>query len=82
MMHATLRMLFVEFMTRTALLNVISTSESSTVASESQTADGIKDRKLVLVAKNQAGRLLQQISQLGHSVEAGRDSNSAGRETR
>jgi hypothetical protein len=55
-MHDTLRMLFVELMTGAALLDVISTSEISTVASESHTADGIKDRKLVLVAKNQAGR--------------------------
>jgi hypothetical protein len=72
-MHDTLRMLFVGLMTGTALLDVMSTSETSTVASESHTADGIKDRKLVLVAKNQAGRLRQQ--KLGHFVKAGRGNN-------
>jgi hypothetical protein len=75
MVHDTLRMLFVELMAGTALLDVMSTSETSTVASESDTADGIKDRKLVVVAKNQAGRLRQQITQLGHFVNAGRGSN-------
>jgi hypothetical protein len=73
MMPDTLRVLFVELMTGTALLDVLSRSETSTVASESHTGDGIKDRKLVLVAKNQAGR--QQITQLGHFVNAGRGSN-------
>jgi hypothetical protein len=75
MMHVTSRMLFVELMTGTALLDVMSTSETSTVASESDTADGIKDRKLVLVANNQAGRPRQQITQLGHFVKARRGSN-------
>jgi hypothetical protein len=38
----------------------MSTSETSTVASESYTTDGIKFRKLVLVAKKHAGRMRQQ----------------------
>jgi hypothetical protein len=48
-------MLFVELMTGSVLIEVKTTSETSTVASH-----GIKDRKLVLVVKNQAGRLRQQ----------------------
>jgi hypothetical protein len=69
------RYIIVELMTGTALLDVMSTSGTSTVASESDTPDGIKDRKLVLFAKNQAGRLRQQITQLGHFVKARRGSN-------
>jgi hypothetical protein len=53
MMHDTICMIFVELMTGTALLGVMSSSETSTVASETSTANGIKDRKLVLVAQNQ-----------------------------
>jgi hypothetical protein len=68
MVHDALCMLFVELMTGTPLLRVMSTSETSTVASESHTSDGIKDRKLVLVAKNQANRLRPQITQLGHLI--------------
>jgi hypothetical protein len=75
MMHVTSRMLFVEFMTGTAMLDVMSTSETSTVASESDTADGIEDRKLVPVAKNQAGRMRQHIIQPDHFVKARRGSN-------
>jgi hypothetical protein len=68
-------MLFVELMTGTALLDVMRTSETSTVASESHTADGIKDCKLVLVANNKADRLRPQRTQLGRFVKAGRGSN-------
>ncbi len=69
------RNIIVELMTGTALLDVMSTSETSTVASESDIADGIEDRKLVPVAKNQAGRMRQQIIQLDHFVKARRGSN-------
>jgi hypothetical protein len=47
-------MLFVELMTGTAWLDVMSASEVSTVASESYTANGIKDRELVFVAREQS----------------------------
>jgi hypothetical protein len=57
-MNDTLRMLFVELMTGTAWLEVMSTSEVSTVAFESYAANGIKDRKLVLVAREQSSKKL------------------------
>jgi hypothetical protein len=43
-------------------------------------SDGIMDHKQVLVTRNQADKLLQQTTELGNFVIAGRSNNSTGRE--
>jgi hypothetical protein len=70
-MHDTFRMLFVALMAGALLPDVMSVLESSTaakveplavVATAHTASDGIKDRKLALIAKNQASMMRRQIS--------------------
>jgi hypothetical protein len=79
-------MLFSKLMTGIPLLDVMSTSESFgpiSVTPAHIVTDGINDHKLVLVlvARNHADRLRQQITKLGYSVKAGSGFNSTGRDT-
>jgi hypothetical protein len=51
----------------------VARSEAHTVS------DGIMDHKQVLVTRNQAAKLLQQTTEVGNFVIAGRSNNSTGR---
>jgi hypothetical protein len=51
----------------------VARSEAHTVS------DGIMDHKQVLITRNQTDKLLQQTTELGNFVIAGRSNNSTGR---
>ncbi len=81
-MHATFRMLFVALITalRNEQVRIIHSCVKRGGPVVHTVSDGIMDRKLVIVAGNQADRLRRQITKLGYFVKAGSGYNSTGRD--
>jgi hypothetical protein len=74
-------MVFVVLVTSATLLDVVSASEVPIARWTTLSPTASRDYKLVLVSRNQANRLRQQITKCSRFVQAGHGDTSTGRES-